>query len=60
MSEFDRDQPVTDQQILEMEPEDAIRFLVESQGLTEAEAREAYEAIIDRAEEGEEDDDALA
>ena len=56
MSQFDRDQPVTDQQILEMEPEDAIRFLVESQGLTQAEAREAYEAIMDRAEEEDEDE----
>ena len=54
MSQFDRDQPVTDQEILEMEPEEAIRFLIESQGLTEAEAREAYEAIVARAEEDDE------
>ncbi len=54
MSQFDRDQPVTDQEILEMAPEEAIRFLIESQGLTEAEAREAYEAIVARAEEDDE------
>ena len=54
MSQFDRDQPVTDQEILEMAPEEAIRFLIESQGLTEAEARQAYEAIVDRAEEEDE------
>ena len=53
MSDFDRDQPLTDEQILELDPAEAIQILIERENISEAEARELYQAIADRADEDE-------
>ena len=53
MSDFDREQPLTDEQILELDPAEAIQVLIEREGISEAEARELYQAIADRADEDE-------
>ena len=53
MSNFDREQPLTDEQILELDPAEAIQILIEREGISEAEARELYQAIAGRADEDE-------
>ena len=53
MSDFDREQPLTDEQIMELDPAQAIQILMEREGISEAEARELYQTIADRADEDE-------
>ena len=53
MSDFDREQPLTDEQILNLDPAQAIQILMERDGISEAEARELYQTIADRADEDE-------
>ena len=53
MSDFNREQPLTDEQILELDPAEAIQILIEREGISEAEAHELYQAIAGRADEDE-------
>jgi hypothetical protein len=49
MTNFDRHQPFSDEQILQMDVQDAIAALMQSEGLSAEEARELYDRIAEAA-----------